>query len=91
MNDTNPFFSKVKKKFQIILAYQVYARAVKKGAVWNEEKKKAFDMLLMKFHDFDMVFPEEKEVETSTGEKRKQYLSTMIRFLRNGKTREYPY
>jgi hypothetical protein len=79
----------VKKKFQIILAYQIYNRNVNKGA-WNEEKKKAFDMLLMKFHDFDMVFPEDIEREGPDGVKRKLYKSVMFRFLRNGHMKEYP-
>jgi hypothetical protein len=57
---------------------------------WNDEKKRAFDMLLMKFHDFDMVFPEDVESEIN-GEKRKKFTSVMIRFLRNGKTKEYHY
>lgn len=80
----------MKKKFQIILAYQIYQRNTKNNSAWNEEKKRAFDMLLMKFHDFDMVFPEDVEREIN-GEKRKQFMSVMIRFLRNGKTKEYLY
>ena len=47
-------------------------------------------MMLMKFHDFDMVFPEDGMKEVN-GEKRKHFNSVMIRYLRNGKTKEYLY
>lgn len=42
-------------------------------------------MMLTKFHDFDMVFPEEIQKE---GE-RKRFVSTMFRYFRNGKIKEY--
>ncbi len=72
----------VKEKFQIILAYQIYSTKTPKGP-WTEEKKKSFEVMLTKFHDFDMVFPDDDG--DSPG-----FKSTMIRYMRNGSYKQYP-